>query len=107
MGPLPSRSVSRPNNTASRDVGGQHGSPGVAVSRPPTPGSLLVLPRKGSRVGSPLHKPAEGGPMNRLMLIAVFAGAFLVLSRAQDRQPGTLPPGPPPGPTWGTPVLIN
>jgi uncharacterized protein (TIGR03067 family) len=46
--------------------------------------------------------------MNRLMLIIVVtAGAFLAMSRAQDRQPGTLPPGPPPGPTWGTPVSIN
>jgi uncharacterized protein (TIGR03067 family) len=45
--------------------------------------------------------------MNRLMLIAVIAGAFLAMSRAQDRHPGTLPPGPPPGPTWGTPMLID
>ena len=45
--------------------------------------------------------------MNRLMLIAVIAGAFLAMSQAQDRQPGTLPPGPPPGPTWGTSMLID
>lgn len=36
--------------------------------------------------------------MNRLMLIVVIAVAFLAMSRAQDRQPGTLPPGPAPGP---------
>ena len=41
--------------------------------------------------------------MNRLMLIVVVAGAFLAMLGAQDRPPGTLPPGPAPGPadnTW-------
>jgi uncharacterized protein (TIGR03067 family) len=45
--------------------------------------------------------------MNRLLSILVIAAVFLAMSQAQDRQPGTLPPGPPPGPTWGTPMLID
>jgi len=45
--------------------------------------------------------------MNRLLSILVMAAVLLVMSQAQDRLPGTLPPGPPPGPLWGTPVLIN
>ena len=45
--------------------------------------------------------------MYRLVLIAAVAAALLPMLGAQEPQRGTLPPGPPPGPTWGTPVLIN
>jgi uncharacterized protein (TIGR03067 family) len=41
--------------------------------------------------------------MNRLLLLVVLA--FLPVSGAQDRP--VLPPGPPPGPTWGTACLVG